>query len=125
MPYLKMGCGKCKATFERYHNIRFCPECGKRLTPATEIKPKTWNGAVARFVRRERINKRLTLKALAKRSGLSVTFLSDVENGNRGISLRNWWILTRRGLGVTCINATAAVIDSLPARLVNGWDGKD
>lgn len=53
----------------------------------------TFAKATGLVIRRARKGQGLTLSALAARSGLSQSFLSDVENGKRGVGLETWFRL--------------------------------
>lgn len=56
---------------------------------AERIKESEFNRIIGENIRRERGVIHATAAWLAKKSGLSVSFLSDVENGKRGISSAN------------------------------------
>jgi transcriptional regulator with XRE-family HTH domain len=53
------------------------------------------NGSVGRQMRARRMQLQLTLTELAKRSGLSVPFLSQLEHGHSGVSLDSLQQLAR------------------------------
>ncbi len=49
--------------------------------------------ALGQSIRRHRKKAGLTLRTLGERSGLSFSFLSDLENGKRSVSVRNLYAL--------------------------------
>lgn len=92
--YVFMICDRCRKRRERWSNARFC-SCGGRLT-RTEPPELVFAAATGAVLRRARLKAGLTARQLAASAGLSASFLSDVENGKRGLSLENWVHLTMR-----------------------------
>ena len=93
--YVPMVCQGCRRRQERWANSRFC-SCGGRLAlceRAASRKRPSFDAAVGQVVRNTRLKAGLTASALARKAGLSKAFLSDVENGKRGMGLKTWYDL--------------------------------
>ena len=96
MPYVPMICDRCRRQQERWVNSRFC-SCGGRLNrckKAVRHGGITFAQATGQVIRDARVAAGLTGAELARQSGLSKPFISDVENGKRGISLEHWCDVT-------------------------------
>lgn len=92
MPYLNITCPHCRKTRAAFHNVRKCRDCGKPLAvaPTVSQKPASIREAVAELVRQRRTAYGISQKRLSAASGLSVSFLSDLEGGKRSPSLETW-----------------------------------
>lgn len=95
MAYVPMVCDRCRRQQERWGNSRFCA-CGGRLSPCERAAPKkglSFAAATGQVLRQARLKAGLTAAEVARRSGLSKAFLSDVENGKRGVGLETYYDL--------------------------------
>lgn len=65
------------------------------------LRDKEFYRALGERIRKTREDKKYTQEYVAKKSDLSVKFLSDVENGVKGISTENFCKIAKI-LGVSC-----------------------
>jgi transcriptional regulator with XRE-family HTH domain len=67
------------------------------------VKLKKIDKILGQIIREHRQTKHFTQAQVAKKARLSKCFVSDFENGKRGISLKNLIRITEFGLDESCV----------------------